>query len=167
MRNITKEDIIKNANDNISKIENDPVYFAKILPSAYNMYKFKNKKYNVSKTYSIRAFEKFLNLTFNKCFTLRNKLLHGFDVYAFKCVNGEFFVRRRRHDDQKYWCPCRLLLLFPPHNSCIKFTTGGNHSYTLAGLWFNLSKHNGVRYTDMIVFDDEDSMELYLELNNI
>ena len=163
------EDIIKNVEAKISNIENDPVYFAKMLPSTYNMYKFKNKKYNVSKTYSIRDFEKFLNLTINKYFTLKNKFLPSFDVYAFKCVNGEFFVRRRRYDDQKYWYPCRLVLLLPPHNSCIKFITGDDHSYTfaLAGLWFNLSKHNGVRYTDMIIFDDEDSMELYLELNNI
>ena len=37
---MTIDDVIKHVETKIFDIENDPVYFAKMLPDVYNMYKF-------------------------------------------------------------------------------------------------------------------------------
>ena len=172
---MTIDDIIKHVETKMSDIENDPVYFAKMLPSEYNMYKFKNKKYNIAKEYHMRAFKKFLDRVFNKCFIMRNKYSRVGYV-AFKCIEGQFFIKYPNLNYnghkivEKRYYPCELVMLLPPRTYNLKIIHQNDYSFRFrqAGIWFNISKkYNGEHFTELIIFDDEDSMELYLELNNI
>ena len=122
----------------------------------------------------MRAFKKFLNIVYNKCFIMRNKYSRN-GYIVFKCINGQFFMKYpdSRYNGyeivEKHYYPCEVTMLLPPRSYNLKFIHLNDHSFRFqqAGIWFNISKYNGEHFTELIVFDDEDSMELYLELNNI